>query len=135
MPQTFCVVQCHACRTFCVQMEKKVPKWKCAICGQQQAMQRVYARSSKAKDCREVVTKYNAARGEAEFEADLAGDDDDAAQLRQDEEEEHFGGAIAGSRRWGDYAAGDEEPEVSRIGLPLHPRRLLLILSCFPNAG
>lgn len=122
MPQSFCVVQCHECRTFCVQQDKKVPKFRCAVCGTQQAMQRIYARSSKAKDCREVASKYNAARGEADFDADLADANAEEAQLRSEEEDEGFGGGPAGPGRWGDYAAGDE-PEVSGVWCrPAHSR-------------
>lgn len=64
MPQTFCAVQCFNCLTFQVQQEKKKPQFKCAVCGTQQTMQRIYGKSSKARDCRQVAMSYNAARGE-----------------------------------------------------------------------
>ncbi|KAL4451795.1 hypothetical protein ABPG75_007457 [Micractinium tetrahymenae] len=68
MPQTWLVVCCHACGKFQVDQEKKVKKWQCKVCGEKQSLQRIYARSHSAKDCRQVVQKYNSARGEVEAE-------------------------------------------------------------------
>lgn len=64
MPQTFLVVQCFQCKAFQSDLEKKSNKWQCKLCGEKQSLQRVYARSHSAKDCRLVVQHYNAARGD-----------------------------------------------------------------------
>jgi len=104
MPQTFCAVQCFNCLTFQVQQEKKKPQFKCAVCGMQQAMQRIYAKSSKAKDCREIVMKYNAARGDiAEQGYQLEELPVNTERENQYEEEEQY----IKSEKWKEFAADE----------------------------
>jgi hypothetical protein len=69
MPQVFQVIKCVECQAFQVQLEKKSHKFSCTLCNAKQTLQKVYARSSKASDCRKVCQDYNAARIECDDEA------------------------------------------------------------------
>lgn len=111
MPQIFCVVQCFQCKCFQVQIEKKKPQFKCPTCGTQQTMQRIYAKSSKARDCREVVMNYNAARGQIEDE--LLFEEPEQAK----EEEEHIYSNPSATGKWLNYA----EVEVRRLRFLFEP--------------
>lgn len=71
MPQVFQVIRCAECQAFQVQLEKKSHKFNCMLCNTKQTLQKVYARSSKASDCREVCQKYNAARIDCEDDAPI----------------------------------------------------------------
>ena len=57
--RTYVVVQCCQCNTFQVQIITKTDRYRCSVCGNKQTRGRVFARSSKARDCREVVANYN----------------------------------------------------------------------------
>ncbi|PRW57031.1 UPF0544 C5orf45-like protein [Chlorella sorokiniana] len=87
MPQTWLVVQCYQCRAFQVDQEKQAKKWACKLCGEKQSLQRVFARSHSAKDCRLVVQQYNTARGAVEEE-----EAERALQMACLQEEEGAGG-------------------------------------------
>jgi hypothetical protein len=103
-------------------------RWQCKLCGKKQSLQRVFARSHSAKDCRLVTQQYNTARGEVEAEdtqqalADVYGgaaeagncdgggfaDDDEGQQQQQ----QQAGRAQQrqGQQRWEAYKEeGDEE--------------------------
>lgn len=51
------------------------------MCGAKQSLQRIYATSQKAKDCRELVQQYNQARGEVEAQEEEAAAARDAAGM------------------------------------------------------
>jgi hypothetical protein len=57
--RTYIVVQCCQCNTFQVQNITKTDRYRCSVCGYNQPRDRVFARSSKARDCRQVVANYN----------------------------------------------------------------------------
>ena len=69
-------------------------------------MQRIYAKSSKAKDCRAVVMAYNAARGELnDQEEDQLNEDlfENAEQENEYYEEEH----VRATEKWKEFAADE----------------------------
>ncbi|KAM6380191.1 MRN complex-interacting protein isoform 2-T2 [Pluvialis apricaria] len=59
------VLRCCSCRLFQVQQAKRSGKWSCSVCGQRQAVQKVYGQGS-GLDCRRHVQKLNLLQGEAE---------------------------------------------------------------------
>ena len=63
MPE-FQVLKCFSCSTFQVQQAKKAGKFKCTMCGTNQTLQKIYAVSSDARDCRQVCMRLNEVRGE-----------------------------------------------------------------------
>uniref|UniRef100_A0A8C6Z6S0 MRN complex-interacting protein N-terminal domain-containing protein n=1 Tax=Nothoprocta perdicaria TaxID=30464 RepID=A0A8C6Z6S0_NOTPE len=65
MAPRFWVLRCCGCRLFQVQQVRRSGKWSCAVCGQKQAVQKVYGDGS-AVDCRLHVQKLNLLQGEAE---------------------------------------------------------------------
>ncbi|KAM6408860.1 MRN complex-interacting protein [Rhynochetos jubatus] len=65
MAQRFWVLRCCSCRLFQVQQAKRSGKWSCSVCGQRQAVQKVYGQGS-GVDCRHHVQKLNLLQGEAE---------------------------------------------------------------------
>ncbi|XP_062443368.1 MRN complex-interacting protein isoform X2 [Rhea pennata] len=65
MAQRFWALRCCRCRLFQVQQAKRSGKWSCAVCGQKQAVQKVYGEGS-GLDCRLHVQKLNLLQGEAE---------------------------------------------------------------------
>ncbi|GIL69451.1 hypothetical protein Vretimale_13561 [Volvox reticuliferus] len=74
MPQQFQAVKCYKCNTFQVQQVKKLQKFSCAICGEKQTIQHIYAISNAAKDIRLHVQRLNlgaAADHEVEEQAPL----------------------------------------------------------------
>ncbi|GAX78562.1 hypothetical protein CEUSTIGMA_g6002.t1 [Chlamydomonas eustigma] len=68
MPE-FHVIRCCSCLSFQVQQVKKASKWACHTCGLKQSLQKIYAISQKAKDCRLVCQNLSMAHGELEQEA------------------------------------------------------------------
>lgn len=66
--RTFVVLQCCQCNTFQVQSITSADKYRCSVCGYNQPRDRVFARSSKARDCRQVVANYNHQRHVPETE-------------------------------------------------------------------
>jgi hypothetical protein len=56
---TFLALCCAFCHKYQVQQDKKVKKFTCPCCHQQQSYQRIYAISDKAKDIRLVVQDLN----------------------------------------------------------------------------
>ncbi|XP_048816712.1 MRN complex-interacting protein [Lagopus muta] len=59
------VLRCCSCRRFQAQQAKRSRKWSCCVCGQRQALQKVYGQGS-GRDCRLHVQKLNLLQGEAE---------------------------------------------------------------------
>ncbi|EFN55964.1 hypothetical protein CHLNCDRAFT_145281 [Chlorella variabilis] len=105
MPQTFLVVQ-----------------WQCKLCGEKQSLQRVYARSHSAKDCRLVVQHYNAARGDI-----LEDEDAERAQAAAYGSAEAAGGGNGDSggeqclpqqQRWQAFKDEGDEDEGWTIAVP-----------------
>ncbi|KAM6299608.1 LOW QUALITY PROTEIN: MRN complex-interacting protein [Aegotheles albertisi] len=58
-------LRCCSCRLFQVQQAKRSGKWSCNVCGQKQAVQKIYGQGS-GLDCRHHVQKLNLLQGEAE---------------------------------------------------------------------
>uniref|UniRef100_A0A8C4UU60 MRN complex-interacting protein N-terminal domain-containing protein n=1 Tax=Falco tinnunculus TaxID=100819 RepID=A0A8C4UU60_FALTI len=65
MAPQFWVLRCCSCRLFQVQQAKRSGKWSCSVCGQRQAVQKIYGQGS-GLDCRHHVQKLNLLQGEAE---------------------------------------------------------------------
>ncbi|XP_014108538.1 PREDICTED: UPF0544 protein C5orf45 homolog [Pseudopodoces humilis] len=65
MAQRFWVLRCCRCRRFQGQQAKRSGRWSCSVCGQQQAVQKVYGQGS-GLECRRHVQKLNLLQGEAE---------------------------------------------------------------------
>ncbi|XP_064885876.1 MRN complex-interacting protein isoform X1 [Columba livia] len=65
MAQRFWVLRCCSCRRFQVQQAKRSGKWSCSVCGQRQAVQKIYGQGS-GPDCRHHVQKLNLLQGKAE---------------------------------------------------------------------
>ncbi|KAM6055863.1 MRN complex-interacting protein isoform 2-T2 [Theristicus caerulescens] len=62
MAPRFWALRCCSCRLF---QAKRSGKWSCSVCGQRQAVQKVYGQGS-GLDCRHHVQKLNLLQGEAE---------------------------------------------------------------------
>lgn len=89
---------------------KKSKKFKCSVCGEKQSFRRIYARSDRAKDIRQIVQTLNLARGEMELQAELR------RIGAVDEEEAEVAPARVpapqpGPSRWADYLEGPTEQE------------------------
>ncbi|XP_064243757.1 MRN complex-interacting protein [Passer domesticus] len=65
MAQRFWVLRCCSCRRFQGQQAKRSGRWSCSVCGQRQAVQKVYGQGS-GLECRRHVQKLNLLQGEAE---------------------------------------------------------------------
>ena len=108
MPQIFLVVKCIECSAFQATQEKKRSVFKCAICGTQQASQRIFAKGS-GKNCREVVQQYNAARAFVEEEDVLAGEEGvDAGLSQHGDDGDDFERNVAADK-WRDFAENDDD--------------------------
>ncbi|KAM6056429.1 MRN complex-interacting protein isoform 2-T2 [Chlamydotis macqueenii] len=62
MAPRFWALRCCSCRLF---QAKRSGKWSCSVCGQRQAVQKIYGEGS-GLDCRHHVQKLNLLQGEAE---------------------------------------------------------------------
>lgn len=106
MPTTFVATRCVVCAAYQVQQAKARPAFRCAACGEAQALQRKYGSSTKAKDVRLLVQALNAGRDAEEEEADAgrraAAADTAAARARAP------GG---GPSRWDEFAPSPPPPE------------------------
>ena len=60
----YIAVRCFQCEMFQVIQKPKSKKFKCPVCNAKQSVQKIYAISNKAKDCRGIVQKYNLQVGE-----------------------------------------------------------------------
>ncbi|XP_015731159.1 MRN complex-interacting protein isoform X2 [Coturnix japonica] len=59
------VLRCCSCRRFQAQQAKRSRKWSCSVCGQRQALHKLYGQGS-GRDCRLHVQKLNLLQGDAE---------------------------------------------------------------------
>ena len=107
MPQEFHVIRCFSCSCFQVQLSKKSTKFKCTMCGTNQTLQKVYAISSDAKDCRKVCMELNEARGEAAEAAATATHEDHLSYPDQQPLASTWGNASRS--QWHEYVEDDEE--------------------------
>lgn len=59
----FLAVQCYQCSTMQAKQQKKSNnKWSCSICNEKQSFQKIFARSTAAKDIRKFVQDFNMSR-------------------------------------------------------------------------
>ncbi|KAF5827197.1 hypothetical protein DUNSADRAFT_1147 [Dunaliella salina] len=72
----FLVVKCTSCGKFQVKQQVKANKFSCAVCGQKQSLQRVYAISDTAKQCRLKVQELSMGFGEAKEAREEEGEED-----------------------------------------------------------
>lgn len=84
-------------------------RWACKLCGEKQSLQRVFARSHSAKDCRLVVQRYNTARGAVEAEdteraLETAAAAEAGGWAEEDAWEEEQGG-----EQWGQQQSGQQQ--------------------------
>lgn len=109
MPQELNVLRCYACKTFQVQIVKKVPKWQCKMCNEKQSVLKVYARGS-GKDCRQYVQDLNMQQGsisssEPAVNKDTTNHTQDVFQGPGFSENQAFGG----ESKWSEYLQ-DQQP-------------------------
>ncbi|XP_054697800.1 MRN complex-interacting protein isoform X2 [Grus americana] len=116
MAPRFWVLRCCSCRLFQVQQAKRSGKWSCSVCGQRQAVQKVYGQGS-GLDCRHHVQKLNLLQGEAEeaigrtpwcVEESVTDSKNTAAQ-REDSSVQQEGRAKIS--RWSKYLDEDSEDQ------------------------
>ena len=90
--QEYIVLKCHSCSTYQVHIDKKSRSFVCSICHMKQPFSRIFARSSKASDCRTVCSNYNRTPPETlethcsvkETAASVLVDGQDEERIRQD---------------------------------------------------
>uniref|UniRef100_A0A8C5UKE2 MRN complex-interacting protein N-terminal domain-containing protein n=1 Tax=Malurus cyaneus samueli TaxID=2593467 RepID=A0A8C5UKE2_9PASS len=58
MAQRFWVLRCCSCHRFQGQQAKRSGRWSCSVCGQRQAVQKVYGQGT-GLECRRHVQKLN----------------------------------------------------------------------------
>ncbi|GLC41875.1 hypothetical protein PLESTM_001261100 [Pleodorina starrii] len=92
MPQQFQAVRCYNCSTFQVQQVKKVQIFFCAVCGEKQTIQHIYAISNAAKDIRLHVQRLNTGTAAIEQAEEAAA----WQRLHQVQENEQLDGAHPG---------------------------------------
>ncbi|XP_050760993.1 MRN complex-interacting protein isoform X2 [Gymnogyps californianus] len=116
MAQRFWALRCCSCRLFQVQQAKRSGKWSCSVCGQRQAVQKVYGQGS-GLDCRHHVQKLNLLQGEAEEAIgwtsrcieDSVNDRKNTAAQREDSSIQQEGRAEVS--RWSKYLDEDSEDQ------------------------
>ncbi|XP_068004674.1 MRN complex-interacting protein [Melanerpes formicivorus] len=112
----FWVLRCCSCRRFQVQQAKRSGKWSCCVCGQRQAVQKIYGQGS-GQDCRRHVQKLNLLQGEAEEAIawtswgveDSVGDSKNVAAQCEDSSVQQEGRAEVS--RWSKYLDKENEDE------------------------
>lgn len=57
--QEYILLQCHSCGTYQVHIDKKSRIFVCSLCHCKQPFSRIFARSTKASDCRKLCSSYN----------------------------------------------------------------------------
>ena len=112
MKQEYVLLQCHSCRLFQVHIDKKSRSFKCSVCGAKQPYSRVFARSCKASDCRNLCSDYNKkghavsseereeAEGSEEYALQAVPDDDTQSQQREIR-------YITGGGEWDEFLEAD----------------------------
>ncbi|XP_027538469.1 MRN complex-interacting protein isoform X2 [Neopelma chrysocephalum] len=121
MAQQFRVLRCCRCRRFQVHPVKRGGKWSCSVCGQRQAVQKVYGQGS-GPDCRHHVQKLNLLQGEAEEALgwtswcieDSVNDSKTRAAQREDSLVQQEGSQTLEGSRWSKYL--DQESEDQEDG-------------------
>ncbi|XP_027579862.2 MRN complex-interacting protein [Pipra filicauda] len=121
MAQRFRVLRCCRCRRFQVHPAKRGGKWSCSVCGQSQAVQKVYGQGS-GPDCRHHVQKLNLLQGEAEEALgwtswcveDSVNDSKNRAAQREDSSVQQEGSQTLEGSRWSKYL--DQESEDQEDG-------------------
>ncbi|XP_074694425.1 MRN complex-interacting protein isoform X1 [Strix aluco] len=116
MAPQFWALRCCCCRLFQVQQAKRSGKWSCSVCGQRQAVQKVYGQGS-GLDCRRHVQKLNLLQGEAEeamrwtsrCTEDSVNDRKNIAAQREDSSFQQEGRAEVS--RWSKYLDKDSEDQ------------------------
>lgn len=78
--QEYVCVKCCECLAFQVQIVKKQSNFTCSVCHSKQSILRVFARSNKAKDVREVVQNYNSAYASFEKERTIQDENDETSE-------------------------------------------------------
>ncbi|KAM9288440.1 MRN complex-interacting protein [Morus bassanus] len=116
MAPRFWALRCCCCRRFQVQQAKRSGKWSCSVCGQRQAVQKVYGQGS-GLDCRRHVQKLNLLQGEAEeaivwtsrYVEESVNDNKNTAARREDSLVQQEGRAEVS--RWSKYLDKDSEDQ------------------------
>ncbi|PKU33235.1 hypothetical protein llap_16461 [Limosa lapponica baueri] len=116
MAPSFWALRCCRCRLFQVQQAKRSGKWSCSVCGQRQAVQKVYGQGS-GPDCRHHVQKLNLLQGEAEeaigwtsrYVEESVNDSKNIAAQREDSSVQQEGRAEVS--RWSKYLDKDSEDQ------------------------
>ncbi|XP_064314528.1 MRN complex-interacting protein isoform X2 [Phalacrocorax carbo] len=116
MAPRFWALRCCCCRRFQVQQAKRSGKWSCSVCGQRQAVQKVYGQGS-GLDCRRHVQKLNLLQGEAEeaigwtsryIEESVNDNKNTAAQCEDSSVQQERRAEVS---RWSKYLDKDSENE------------------------
>uniref|UniRef100_A0A8B9FGU2 MRN complex-interacting protein N-terminal domain-containing protein n=1 Tax=Amazona collaria TaxID=241587 RepID=A0A8B9FGU2_9PSIT len=121
MAPQYWALRCCSCRLFQVQQAKRSGKWICSVCGQRQAVQKLYGQGS-ALDCRRHVQKLNLLQGEAEEAVgwtsrcveDPVKDSKNAAAQHEDSSAQQEGRAEVS--RWSKYLDKDNEDGEKEAG-------------------
>ncbi|XP_014803316.1 PREDICTED: UPF0544 protein C5orf45 homolog isoform X2 [Calidris pugnax] len=109
-------LRCCRCRLFQVQQAKRSGKWSCSVCGQRQALQKIYGQGS-GPDCRNHVQKLNLLQGEAEeaigwtprYVEESVNDSKNIAAQHEDSSVQQEGRAEVS--RWSKYLDKDSEDQ------------------------
>ncbi|XP_027751103.1 MRN complex-interacting protein isoform X1 [Empidonax traillii] len=121
MARPFRVLRCCRCRRFQVHPAKRSGQWSCSVCGQRQAVQKVYGQGS-GPDCRHHVQKLNLLQGEAEEALgwtswcveDSVNDSKNRAAQREDSLAQQEASQTSEGSRWSKYL--DQESEDQEDG-------------------
>ncbi|KAM9531835.1 MRN complex-interacting protein [Guaruba guarouba] len=121
MAPQYWALRCCRCRLFQVQQAKRSGKWICSVCGQRQAVQKLYGQGS-ALDCRRHVQKLNLLQGEAEEAVgwtprcteDSVKDSENTAAQHEDSSVQQGGRAEVS--RWSKYLDKDNEDGEEEAG-------------------
>lgn len=113
MKQQYVLVQCLECQLFQVHIEKKKTpaKFTCAVCRCIQTIKRIFAKSSKASDCRKLCQEYNARSREQPL--NTTANEDDCIHhetAHDDENDDAFDG-------WDGFVSEDDDDEGHRVGM------------------
>ncbi len=113
MKQAYILVHCVECHLFQVHIEKMktTAKFTCTVCHCTQTIQRIFARSSKASDCRKLCQEYNAAGEDAVISTANYNDSTITHQATTTHNIDEFDG-------WHGFLSDDDEEEEEREGMP-----------------
>lgn len=122
----FLAVQCYQCSTMQAKQQKKSNnKWSCAICNEKQSLQKIFARSTAAKDIRKFVQDFNMSRhlkdaqamhnvitGPEEEIADL-NSWEDGAEIIQEEENSFI--QDRQQSKWAEYLVSEQDNSIPKF--------------------